>query len=396
MATETLEVTIEGETLDLEIGTVAAPSGGTSVHNNLTGRDTAAAHPMAAIDGLVAALAAKEASGTAATAVAAHAVAADPHGDRAFATAADATHAAAAGAHPISGVDGLATALALLAPLASPALTGTPTAPTPAGGTNTTQVATAAFVISTVAGAVAGLLEFVGAVDASTNPNYSPANKGDSYLISVAGKIGGASGKSVDVGDLVVASADNAGGAEAAVGTSWFVLEHNLTGALLTANALSELSGVAATARGNLGLGTSSTHNVPASGNAASGEVVKGSDTRLSDSRTPTAHDQGSDTITSTLLDVTGTTHTAAAGDDGKIYRFTHASGCAVTIPDTLSAGWSVGWVQVGNAQSTFAGSGSMVVANRQAHTKTAGQYASGGLLVQATNSVYLLGDTGA
>jgi hypothetical protein len=35
---------------------------------------------------------------------------------------------------------------ALLAPLASPALTGTPTAPTAAGGTNTTQIATTAFV----------------------------------------------------------------------------------------------------------------------------------------------------------------------------------------------------------------------------------------------------------
>ena len=38
------------------------------------------------------------------------------------------------------------TAAALLAPLASPALTGTPTAPTAAANTNTTQVATTAFV----------------------------------------------------------------------------------------------------------------------------------------------------------------------------------------------------------------------------------------------------------
>lgn len=39
-----------------------------------------------------------------------------------------------------------ATALALKAPLASPALTGTPTAPTAIAGDNTTQVATTAFV----------------------------------------------------------------------------------------------------------------------------------------------------------------------------------------------------------------------------------------------------------
>jgi len=40
----------------------------------------------------------------------------------------------------------MATALGLRAPLASPALTGTPTAPTAAPGTNTTQLATTAFV----------------------------------------------------------------------------------------------------------------------------------------------------------------------------------------------------------------------------------------------------------
>lgn len=43
------------------------------------------------------------------------------------------------------------TALDLKAPLASPALTGTPTAPTATGGTNTTQLATTAFVTAAVA-----------------------------------------------------------------------------------------------------------------------------------------------------------------------------------------------------------------------------------------------------
>ena len=45
------------------------------------------------------------------------------------------------------------TSLGLKAPLASPALTGTPTAPTAASGTNTTQIATTAFVQSAVSGA---------------------------------------------------------------------------------------------------------------------------------------------------------------------------------------------------------------------------------------------------
>lgn len=46
------------------------------------------------------------------------------------------------------------TALALKAPLASPAMTGTPTAPTAVLGTNTTQLATAAFVQAAVAALV--------------------------------------------------------------------------------------------------------------------------------------------------------------------------------------------------------------------------------------------------
>lgn len=127
--------------------------------------------------------------------------------------------------------------------------------------------------------AVTGLLDFKGATDASSNPNYPAASKGDAYIISVAGKIGGASGKSVDIGDIYVASADNAGGTEAAVGTSWFVLEHNLVGALLSANNLSDLAD-AATARTNLGLGTmateTATNYLQKAGGTLTGEVNLG------------------------------------------------------------------------------------------------------------------------
>lgn len=57
--------------------------------------------------------------------------------------------AASSHSHGISDVTGLQTALDAKAPLASPALTGTPTAPTAANGTNTTQLATTAFVRAT-------------------------------------------------------------------------------------------------------------------------------------------------------------------------------------------------------------------------------------------------------
>jgi hypothetical protein len=63
--------------------------------------------------------------------------------------------------HPISDVVGLQAALDLKAPLAAPAFTGIPTAPTASPGTNTTQLATTAFVVAgdtvLVGGAPAGL-----------------------------------------------------------------------------------------------------------------------------------------------------------------------------------------------------------------------------------------------
>jgi len=57
--------------------------------------------------------------------------------------------AASSHAHTIADVSGLQASLDGKAPLASPTLTGTPTAPTAASGTNTAQLATTAFVLGT-------------------------------------------------------------------------------------------------------------------------------------------------------------------------------------------------------------------------------------------------------
>ncbi len=79
-----------------------------------------------------------------------------------------------------------------------------------------------------IAAAIVGGINFKGSTDCSTNPNYPAAVKGDLYMVSVAGKIGGASGADVAVGDSYFAIADNAGGTQAAVGSSWDILEHNI------------------------------------------------------------------------------------------------------------------------------------------------------------------------
>lgn len=71
-------------------------------------------------------------------------------------TAAEAGLAVASHTHTIANVTGLQTALDAKAPLSSPSLTGTPTAPTAAGGANTTQIATTAFVHSAVSSLIDG------------------------------------------------------------------------------------------------------------------------------------------------------------------------------------------------------------------------------------------------
>jgi hypothetical protein len=103
---------------------------------------TAEATARAAADALLAPLASPALTGTPTAPTAASGASTTQIATTAFVAAADATLQTAITAEAAAR----AAADALLAPLASPALTGTPTAPTAAGGTSTTQVATTAFV----------------------------------------------------------------------------------------------------------------------------------------------------------------------------------------------------------------------------------------------------------
>lgn len=145
------------------------------------------------------------------------------------------------------------------------------------------NVATQHAVKTYVDNLVTGVMKFKGSTDCSGNPNYPSAKKGEAYVVSVAGKIGGASGLTVEVGDVYVAIADNAGGTQAAVGSSWDILQYNLVGALLAANNLSDLSN-ATTARTNLGLGSAATtastdYATAAQGALAASAVQRAGDT---------------------------------------------------------------------------------------------------------------------
>lgn len=71
-------------------------------------------------------------------------------------------------------------------------------------------------------------LVYKGAIDCGTNPNYPAADAGHVYVVSVAGKIGGASGEVVAAGDLILCKVDGSpSGTQAAVGANWDILEHS-------------------------------------------------------------------------------------------------------------------------------------------------------------------------
>ncbi len=96
-----------------------------------------------------------------------------------------------------------------------------------------TQKAAKAYIDSLITGGASDVMRFMGVIDASTNPNYPAANGGHLYKISVAGKIGGASGPNVEAGDTIYALTDGvAAGTHAAVGANWAIAQANVDGAV--------------------------------------------------------------------------------------------------------------------------------------------------------------------
>lgn len=109
----------------------------------------------------------------------------------------------AAHTHATSEVTGLDTALAAKAPLASPALTGTPTAPTAVTGTSSTQLATTAFVAAAVAAVINGS---PGALD-TLNELAAALGNDANFSATVTNALAGKLAKASNLSDLADAAA---------------------------------------------------------------------------------------------------------------------------------------------------------------------------------------------
>lgn len=220
---------------------------------------------------------------------------------------------------------------------------------------------------------VAGLLDLKGDTDASANPNYPSASKGDAYYVTVAGKIGGASGKSVDIGDVYVAKADNAGGTEASVGTSWFVLEHNLAGVLL-------LTG--GTMSGNIAMGGNKvTGLAAASGN---GEAVRYEQLILKADLSNSFNRQTA-------------SYTLVLSDAGKIVEQNVGSANNLTVPLNASVAFPIGTDilinQYGAGQTTIVATGGVTLRSKGGALKISAQYSGAALTKVGTDEWYVQGD---
>lgn len=133
-----------------------------------------------------------------------------------------------------SGTDGAmtqsatTTALNTKAPLASPTLTGTPKAPTAAAGTNTTQIATTAFVNTEINNkiAAADALIYKGTVSKDSDLPYTTAKTGWTYKVATAGSY---TGNSCEVGDMIICLTDGSSSTNA----TWTIIQTNTDGVVI-------------------------------------------------------------------------------------------------------------------------------------------------------------------
>ena len=80
-------------------------------------------------------------------------------------------------------------------------------------------------------------------LDCSTSPDYSPSEVGTTYRVSVAGKVGGVTGKVVQEDDIIYChTEDTTGGNEALVGSKYLVIQSNVVQATTTIKGISKIA----------------------------------------------------------------------------------------------------------------------------------------------------------
>ena len=285
-----------------------------------------------------------------------------------------------------SAVTNLTTDLAGKAPLASPALTGTPTAPTAAVDTNTTQIATTAYVIgqsylksSTASSTYAPLASptFTGTVSASTI-NISTADTATtaSHYIVETGSDGVIRPKTLaNVRTEIVT--------QAAVNSASATVLGTVTAGTWNASTISATYIDSAIAR----LASPALTGTPTAPTAALG--------------TSTTQIATTEFVESRFDTTTINTQTASYGlvlaDAGKTIEMNVASANNLTVPLNSSQAFPVGTtidiIQYGAGQTTIVATGGVTIRSKEGKLKLTGQYSGATLYKRGTDEWVVVGD---
>lgn len=150
---------------------------------------------------------------------------------------------------------------------------------------------------------------FKGVTDCSGNPNYPAADRGHTYRVSVAGKIGGASGIVVEVGDIFMCLTDGtASGNQATVGSAWTVIQTNVDGAVVGP--------------------ASATDNAAARFDATTGKLIQNSALLIADTTAALSRSGGG----GIAIEGTNTNDSASSGQIGEYVESVIAVGSATVL----------------------------------------------------------------
>jgi hypothetical protein len=259
--------------------------------------------------------------------------------------------------------------------------------------------------------AAADAMVFNGVVDCSANPNYPAADRGHTYRVSVAGKIGGASGINVEAGDILLCLTDGtAGGDQAAVGASWSIAQVNLDGTVIgpvsaTDSHFAQFDGTTGKLlKGGIALDTDTTLAADSDTRLPSQKAVKAyADTKAAASHNHAASDINSGNLGAarnsllTYRAVTGTSDTLVIGDAFLGVDYQNAAATVGTVPPNASVAFTIGTVihglQSGAGQVTITPGSGVTINSRGGALKSAGQYARWTVEKMGTNTWLASGD---
>lgn len=255
----------------------------------------------------------------------------------------------------------------------SVALAGSPTTTTQLTNDNSTKIATTAWGTAAIAAALSSALIFKNAIDCSSNPNYPASTAGWVYVVSAAGKIGGASGANVEVNDTIYCITTNAGGTQAVVGTNFIIVQANIDGAVIgpasaTDNAIARFD----TTTGKL------IQNSAATIADSTGDITAGkyNTVAISGSSTPTLSITGTTSVsgvnTGDQTSISGNAATATALATARAIGGVNFDGTAAIVPQTIQTvddtSDTTGFLLFGNASGS-------VTSGQQPKTNTALAY---------------------